>query len=244
MLIAALLLSACNGPFGGRPRTTPYKFGDKGDLVDFNYSWSAEASAIPALEQRFRAMLDKAWREELAAAVADRAKAVAAGRPYAGHQFAFDWDTAGQSRRLLSLEGRSSTLTGDRHPSHGTAALLWDRRTRAAIAPSALLAAPARLSSLVHANFCRGLDRERAKRRAVAPPGAQARFCPAIDKITLVPSDTNANARFDVLRLTADPEIAGSYAEGVYLVVLPVTAGFVAALKPVYRSSFEVAQPQ
>jgi len=244
LLIAALLLSACSGPFGGKPRTTPYKFGDKGDLVDFNYSWPAEASAIPALEQRFRAMLDKAWREELAAAVADRARAAAARRDYAGHQFAFEWVTAGQSRRLLSLEGQSSTLTGDLHPNHGSAALLWDRRSRTVIAPSALLAAPARLSSLVHAGFCKGLDRERAKRRAVAPPNARARPCPAIGKVTIVPSDTNANARFDSLRVTADPEVAGSYAEGVYLVVLPVTANFLAALKPAYRSSFEVAQPQ
>ncbi len=243
VLISALLLSACVGPFGGGPRISPFTFGDKGDLVDFNYSWSAEASAIPALEQRFRAMLDKAWREELAAAVADRARAAAAKRDYAGHQFSFEWDTAGQSRRLLSLEGRSSTLTGDRHPNHDTSAMLWDRRARVAIKPSALLAVPNRLSSLIHANFCKGLDRERAKRRAVAPPGAP-RPCPAIGAVTLVPSDTNAKSRFDALRLTADPELAGSYAEGVYLVVLPVTASYVAALKPDFRASFEVAQPQ
>ena len=244
VLIVALLLSACSGPFGGKPRTPPHKFGDKGDLVDFNYSWSAEASAIPALEQRFRAILDKAWREELAAALQDRAQAAAAKREYGGHQFAFEWNTAGQSRRLLSLEGLSSTLTGDRHPNHGTGALLWDRRSGTAIAPSALLAVPSRLSALVHTDFCKGLDRERAKRRAMVPRGAPARPCPAIGNVTLVPSDTNANRRFDSLRLTADPEVAGSFDEGVYLVVLPVTARFVAALKPLYRSSFEVAQPQ
>jgi len=244
ILIAALLLSACGGPFGARPRTNPYKFGDKGDLVDFNYSWSAEASAIPALEKRFRAMLDKAWREELAAALQDRAQAAAAKREYGGHQFVFEWNTAGQSRRLLSLEGLSSTMTGDRHPNHGTGALLWDRRGGTTIAPSALLAAPARLPSLVQAEFCKALDRERAKRRAMAPRGGQARACPGIANVTLVSSDTNANRRFDSLRLTVDPEVAGSFAEGVYLVVLPVTARFLAALKPAYRSSFELAQPQ
>ena len=244
VVILALLVSACSGPFGGKPRTNPYKFGDKSDLVDFNYSWSAEASAIPALEKRFRAQLEKAWREELTFAVTDRAKAAAARRDYAGHQFSFDWNTAGQSRRLLSLEGLSSTLTGDFHPSHGTAALLWDRRTGIAIAPSALFAVPAGVSALVQAGFCKGLDRERAKRRAVAPRTSPARPCPAIGEVTFVPSDTNSNARFDSLRLTADPELAGSYSEGVYLVVLPVTASFVAALKPAYRSSFEVAQPQ
>ncbi len=244
VIILALLLSACSGPFGVRPRTPPYKFGDKGDLVDFNYSWSAEASAIPALEKHFRALLDKAWREELAAAVADRARAAAARREYGGHIFSFDWNTAGQSRRLLSLEGLSSTLTGDLHPNHATAALLWERRRNTAITPSALLASPARLPSLVQAGFCKGLDRERAKRRAVAPRPARVRLCPAINAVTIVPSDTNANGRFDSLRLTADPETAGSYAEGVYLVVLPVSAGFVAALKPAYRSSFEVGQPQ
>jgi len=244
LIIAAFLLSACSGPFGKPRVTTPYKFGDKGDLVDFNYAWSAEASAIPALEKHFRAQLDKAWREELAAATADRASAAAAKRNYAGHQFSFDWNTAGRARRLLSLEGLSSTLTGDLHPSHGSAALLWDRGRGAIVTPSALLTAPARLSALLHADFCKGLARERAKRRAVTPRDAVARPCPAIGKVTLVPSDTNANARFDALRLTADHDVAGSYAEGVYLVVLPVTRAFIAALKPVYRSSFEVAQPQ
>jgi len=204
-LIVALLLSGCTGLLWKPRATTPYKFGDKGDLVDFNYAWSAEASAIPALEKHFRGQLDKAWREELAAAVADRARAAAAKRTYAGHQFSFDWNTAGRSRRLLSLEGLSSTLTGDMHPSHESAALLWDRRRGAIVRPSALLADPDRLSRLLQAGFCKELDRERAKRRAVAPRSAQAPLCPAISKIVVVPSDTNANARFDSVRLTADP---------------------------------------
>jgi hypothetical protein len=74
LLLAALLLSSCATPFGAK-RRSPFKFGEKGDLVDFSYSWSAEASAIPPLEKRFRADLDKQWKEALALALAlaDRA---------------------------------------------------------------------------------------------------------------------------------------------------------------------------
>ena len=42
----------------------------------------------------------------------------------------------------------------------------------------------------------------------------------------------------------ADPYVAGSYAEGRYEIRLPVTAAFVAALKPEYRASFEAQRVQ
>ena len=243
LLIGALFLSGCSVLFPDKPRP-PFRFGDKGDLVDFNYGWPAEASVIPALDRRFRGALDAAWRQELAAAVADRAAARAARRKYDGHQFSFDWNTAGQSRRLLSLEGMATTDPGGAHPSHRTDALLWDRSAKSVVAPAALLADPSRLSALVQPAFCAALDRERIKRRAVAEPHPRSRTCPPLAEVTLVPSDYNRNGRFESLRLTADPNVAGSPPEGFYMVIVPVTAGFLAALKPRYRPSFEVSQRQ
>ncbi|HXG99070.1 MAG TPA: hypothetical protein VNI79_01495 [Sphingomicrobium sp.] len=243
VLFAALLLSGCAGLFGGGRVISPYKFGDKGELVDFNYGWPGEASAIPALETKFRADLDKAWREALAAAVTDRALATANKREFSGYRFSFEWLAAGQSRRLLSLEGVSSAASGNSQASLGSAAFLWDRRTGSAIAPAALLTDPDRLSPLLHGAYCKALDRERVKRRALAAPGGP-RPCPAMKDVNLVPSDANSNERFEALRLTVAPFVAGTYAEGYYQVILPVTPTFLAALKPVYRPSFEVGQPQ
>ena len=100
LLLASLLLSSCATPFGAR-RTAPFKFGETGDLVDFSYSWSAEASAVPALEKRFRADLDKQWKDALEVALADRADAARGKRSFHGHLLAIDWLTAGRTRRLL-----------------------------------------------------------------------------------------------------------------------------------------------
>jgi len=50
-------------------------------------------------------------------------------------------------------------------------------------------------------------------------------------------------AASEILRLIADPYVAGPYAEGNYTVDLAVTSAVIAALKPEYRASFEL-QPQ
>lgn len=242
-LALALLLAGCGWPFSG-PQRAPYLFGDKGDLVDFHYGWSAEAAAIPALEARFRAALDKAWKAELAASVADRAAAARAGRKYESHQFRLDWTTAGQSRRLLSLEGTANGFVGDNHLSHASAALLWDRSAKAIITPATLFTRPADMQALLQPGFCTALDRERAKRRAVAVAHPRSRGCPPLGEVIVVPSDSDWDGRFDSLRLTADPNVAGSLPEGAYRVILPVTASLAAAIQPRYRSSFEIAQPQ
>ena len=244
LLLASLILSSCATPSGTR-RSAPFKFGEKGDLVDFSYSWSAEASSIPALEKRFRADLDKKWKDALAVALADRADAARGKRRFHGHLLAIDWLTAGRTRRLLSLEGTVSSFTGGAHPNHAGTTLLWDRRNAAPVTVGALLGNPAGLSAFLHKRFCPALDLERTKRRG-APTAPDALFgdCPKLSAVTFVPADTNANARFDRLRVVADPYVAGPYVEGFYRIDVPITAAFVSALKPAYRSSFEVGQPQ
>jgi hypothetical protein len=240
LLLSALLLSSCTTPFGAK-RAAPFKFGEKGDLVDFSYSWSAEASATPALEKRFRADLDRQWKEALKFALADRADAARGKRDFHGHLLAVDWLTAGRSKRLLSLEATVASFAGGAHPSHSSDALLWDRRDGAPVTVAALLGNPSSISALVQKRFCTLLDVERAKRRdATTEPGELFGDCPKLSEVTFVPADTNGNARFDRLRIIADPYVAGPYAEGYYRIDLPVTAAFVAALKPAYRSSFEV----
>ena len=59
------------------------------------------------LVRRLRGDLETAWSAAIDAAQADRAAAQAAKRPFDGHQFNRRWITAGQSPRLLSLEGQT-----------------------------------------------------------------------------------------------------------------------------------------
>lgn len=237
-LLAALApigLSACATLFGA---SSPFAYDKKGDLVEFNYAWSAEASRQPALVRLLRRDLESQFAATTAAAQADRASATAGDRPFHGHSFARRWTTAGQSRGLLSLDGRTSSFTGGAHPNHGAKALLWDRRAGREVTFASLLASPQSLAALRPA-YCSALGAERARRRAGVAMGAPFTDCPRFDQLTLVPADRDRDGRFDTLRIIADPYVAGPYVEGFYVIERPVGASLLAALKPTYRTSFE-----
>lgn len=237
-LLAPLALGGCATLFGP---TSPFALDRKDDLIEFNYSWSAEASAIPALVRRLRADLETSWSAASTTAQTDRASAQAASRPFNGHQFNRRWTTAGQSSRLLSLDGQTLIFAGGASPSHGAEALLWDRRSRAELNVERLFTGGNDLEKLVHAPFCVTLAGERAKRRG-APVRAGDAFsaCPRLGELAVVPADGNANRRFDRFRLIAPNGVAGAIAEGRYDIAIPVTAALRAALRPAYRSSFEI----
>jgi hypothetical protein len=238
-ILAPLALAGCATLFGP---TSPFALDRKGETVEFNYAWSAEAAAVPMLVRRLRADLETSWRAASATAQADRAQAQAAKRSFKGHKFNRRWTTAGQSRQLLSLDGQTLIVTGAEHPSHGADALLWDRSRRAEIKAQSLFASETDFRNLVYAPYCTTLQGERAKRRGGAARAGDA--CPAPSALSVVPADGNGNRRFDRFRLIAASGVAGPHPEGRYDVAVPVTAALRAAIKPAYQPSFEVDQPQ
>ncbi len=238
-VLAPLALAACIGPFA---RSAPYAYDKKGDLVEFNYAWSAEVSANPVLRRRLRADLERSFTASAAAAETDRASAQAAGRPFHGHQYSRRWTTAGQSARLLSLDGRLLASTGGAHPDHSADGLLWDRASRAEIKPDRLFTNGSSLQTLVRVPGCAMLASERTRRLGNVPAtGEMANPCPT-EGVAVVPSDADHNRRFDHIRLLAPNGSAGAYVEGTYDLSVPVTATMLAAIKPLYRAGFEVAQ--
>ena len=240
LLLAPLALAGCATLFGP---TSPFAVDRKGELVEFNYAWSAEASAVPALVRRLDSDLETTFNATAATAQADRAAAQAAGRRFTGHQFNRRWTTAGQSPRLLSLAGETLYFTGAPYPRHGSDGLLWDRLSRREIGVERLFTAGNNLEKLVRAPFCVTLDGERAKRRGVAMPTGDAyTACPKIGELAVLPADSNADDRFDRIRIIAPPGVVGA-SEGRYDIAIPVTAALRAAISFPYRSSFEV-QPQ
>ncbi len=242
LLLAPLALAGCATLFGP---TSPFALDRKADTVEFNYAWSAEAAAIPLLVRRLRSDLETSWSAASATAVADRAEALTANRPFKGHKFSRRWTTAGQSARLLSLDGQTLIVTGAEQPSHGADALLWDRSRRRELKAASLFASEDEYRKLIHGPYCVTLNGERAKRRG-SPGRAGDTFsdCPRLGALSVVAADGNGNRRFDRFRLIAASGIAGNPAEGRYEIAVPVTATMLAAIKPAYRSSFEVVQPQ
>lgn len=238
ILLAPLALAGCATLFGPK---SPFAVDRKGELVEFNYAWSAEASAVPALVRRLNSDLETSFGAASATAKADRAAAEAAKRRFYSHQFNRRWTTSGQSARLLSLSADTLYFTGGAYPSHGSDGLLWDRLARRTIKVESLFRASGDLENLVHDPFCVTLGGERAKRRGTAVRvGDASSDCPKLSELAVLPADSNANRRFDRFRLIAPPGAVGANVEGRYDIAVPVTAELRAALKPAYRSSFEI----
>ena len=225
--LAPLALGACATLFGS---ASPFAFDKKGELVEFNYAWSAEASRQPALVRQLRRDLEAAFKSTTDTATADRASARAGDRPFKGHLYTRRWTTAGQSPRLLSLDGRLSASTGG-DPSRRADGLLWDRSARSEIRLEQLFASAAAVDQMVRVPGCALLARRLPSAGAVPCPGAGA----------FIPADDNDNRRFDHFRLVAPITRGG---DPFTAVNVPVTAALLATLKPAYRPGFEVAQPQ
>lgn len=258
-LVAMLLAMACNkaDPTASGPQSTAetktsaplttspaglakaVTVSSRSDALDFSYSWPAQAAAIPALNRRFRADMEKTRAEALRNARGDMASARQDRRPFHSHEFSRSWTAAGDSGQLLSLESKTSFFTGGAHPNSGVDSLLWDRQANREIGVADMFDPPTRFAELVSFAYCQALDAERLKRREGAKLDGEFDQCPNLSDLALVPTDADADHRFESIRFIASPYVAGPYVEGEYDVPLPVTSPLIAAMKPEYRASFE-----
>jgi len=239
------MVEAKPAPRPAAPAPKPFALDEKNELIDFHFGWSAEAAAVPQLVARFQAEMKKAKDELVAGAKEDKAFRDKEGFDFNGHQSSTEYQTAGQSPRLLSLFVEASAYTGGAHPNHGTNALLWDREAAGEIKVADLFAEPANRDRLLTQRWCDALNKAREEKRG-EPVGGGGMFdeCPKLDEIAIVPTDKDGNGRFERLILIASPYVAGPYVEGSYEVDLAVTADLVSALKSGYQGSFEAGQPQ
>lgn len=229
-----------------QPTATAGELKFQNSLLEWNVSWPAEVSAIPALLASIRDPALKSKRDLLKTAAGDRADRKKQGFPFFAYSSSSEVALAGDSGRLLSLTEEVSEFTGGAHPNGGMVAILWDRQiSRKATVASLFTAGAQALQTLLRKNYCAALTKERAKRRGPegAVEGADDPFnqCPKFDELALVPEGKSGKP-FVTISLHADPYVAGPYAEGDYDIDLPVTPALVAALKPQYRASFAPAR--
>jgi hypothetical protein len=231
IVIAAVALAAA--------ATGPHKVARTTPALDFNYEWPAEAVAIPALDLQLYTDAKKKLAEALKNAQQDQALARQQKRDFNQHDFSGTWETAGQTARLLSLQGGFGGFEGGAHPNGWTKALLWDRVSNKPISVGALFPNPADLTTLTRTTYCKLLNAERAKRREGEKLGGDFDQCPKYSELSIVPADGRKDGRFNTLDIIADAYVAGPYVEGDYDIEVPVTAKLIAAMKPEYRGSFE-----
>lgn len=234
LLVAAALL------FAAAAAAKPVRFERDSGALEFSYEWPSEASAIPALDRKLRANLEKAYRDALANGREDQKLYQAQQREGARDFYSMTWTSAGETSRLLSLQNELSTFTGGAHPNTSYDALIWDRKLEGQTSMERLLGGAGKLFAVTRLTYCKALDEERVKRREgekLDLPEFNA--CPKYSDLAIAPVDTNRNGRFDAIDFVASPYLAGPYVEGEYEIKVPVTPKLIAALKPEFRSSFE-----
>ncbi len=224
----------------------PFAYMSKTRFAEVDFTYSAEAAAIPALVKRFRADLARERTRTAACGREETKIRVESGSEGIACASTTGITTSGQTPRLLSLASAYWAFTGGAHGNGSTSLLLWDRHAGKEIAFDSLFAARDGYTKALRDPYCRALAAERKERRGDDyEPGGVPEFdvCPEFSELAVIPADSRHRGRFDTIHLIAAPYTAGPYAEGEYDIVLPVTGRLVAALKPVYRDSF-VAQWQ
>src|SRR5438309_11459906 len=106
-MICATLLAAAT-----LRAAAPFRIQAKSKLATFEYSWSAEANAIPALVRRFSAEMRRAKAATVAAARSDAMQRARSRFPFLRYQRITKIATAGESDRLLSLRVDTYEFTG------------------------------------------------------------------------------------------------------------------------------------
>jgi hypothetical protein len=236
----ALTLAATMGPPAAHARPSGYTYKNK--YAEFEFSWSTEAAAVPALAARLRSELAREKARTIRGGREEYAIREQSGSPGVGWQSVTKITTSGETPRLLSLSRQYYAFTGGAHGNGATTGLLWDRKLGKEIKFSYLFSSPTHYLQLLRTPYCRALDKERKKRRGPDyQPGSVPEFdsCPKLSDLALVAAASKRGGKLNEIHLLAAPYEAGSYAEGEYDIVLPVTRQLIAALKPQYRGSFE-----
>jgi hypothetical protein len=222
------------------PAATARAVSEKSELYEFDYSYPAEAAAIPTLRDWLESDLVKA-RADLAASAKDgRDEAKANAFPYNPYSATSAWEVVTDLPGWLSLSTLIGSYTGGAHGNYGFDALLWDKAANQRRAATDLFISKAALKTAVLKPFCAQLNRERAKKREGQELGEpDGMFNDCIDPLEqVVILGSKSRRGFDRIGFLIGPYNAGPYVEGSYEVTLPVTPAVLAAVKPEFRAAF------
>ncbi|WHO40541.1 DUF4163 domain-containing protein [Sphingobium sp. AP49] len=265
LLLAALFLSGCSqsneedGSGGNMPANAavrafadrmagtppparpakPFDHSEKTDLLEFVYTYPAQAAAVPALVDRFSKAMAEAKADALKMAGEDRKSAKQSGFPFHPHSRETRWSVMADTPRFLALESSNYMFTGGAHGMTGYEALLWDKERRRETDFGALLTSEAAFAAAIHDPFCKALDRERTKKRGAPVPPGDDDFSKCIDPMKQVLAPTSRDGKLiDGIQVTIGPYGAGPYAEGSYDIKLPVDAAIYKVIKTEYQDAF------
>jgi Deacetylase PdaC len=200
------------------------------------WRWRAapELATQPGLLKAMRGEAQAELAKAKAAAARDAAEAKKAGFPFRAYETINDWSLAADTPGLLALAGEVYSYTGGAHGNTGFGARLWDKATKRSVPIDALFTDWPRARKLLEPVYCKALAEEQARRRQGAEGPADFAACPKLSEQPVVPfAGLGRQAR--QFRVLLAPYVAGSYAEGSYLITAPWPEGVAALVKPAYR---------
>jgi Deacetylase PdaC len=241
--VATALLFACAAPSIVLAQSTGRIVEATSDVYEFSFGYPAEAAAIPKL----RALFEKELKTGQAALIKEstlaKADAAKGDYPYNSYQNGTAWEVAGNTAQLLSLSGFFSSYSGGAHGNYGFGSRIWDRKANKLLKASTnVFAKPATALAMLRDSYCNGLTSARRKKLGADwQPEDDGVFsqCPPFSDLAIVFKAETGKPMTEIAFIAA-PYVAGSYAEGEYEVVLPITVKVLAAIKPNYRGSFAV----
>jgi len=269
LVMAVLLLGACSGAgkdevadqggndaaatgfanrMSGQPDPAPpakaFAQKEKTDLLEFAYSYPAQAAQVPALVEKFGKQRTVSKADALKMAREDQKAAKASGFPFHAHSLETHWTVTADTPRFLALESETYVYTGGAHGMTGYDALLWDRERKRETAFAALMTSPAAFAAAIRDRFCDALDKARMEKRGEPVKRSNDDdFTKCIDpmKQVLVPTSKDGKL-IDGVTVIIGPYSAGPYAEGSYDVALPVDAAMRQAIRTEYQGAFVEAR--
>jgi hypothetical protein len=204
--------------------------------ADHQWRWriAPEVATQPALLRAMRgAALAEAAKAGRAAA-RDAASARMSGYPFRRHETISDWSLAADTPQFLALAGEVYSFTGGAHGNTGHAVQIWDKAARRSLAIDALFSDWPRVRKLIEPGYCAALAEMQRARRGTQPGSGGFDACPSLSEQPVVPYG-GLSATAMQLRVLIGPYVAGSYAEGSYIITLPWPEAVRPFVKPRYR---------
>ncbi|WP_238303177.1 DUF4163 domain-containing protein [Sphingomonas phyllosphaerae] len=217
--------------------TAQTKVAAKTATLDFSYIYPDAAARIAPLRRWLEE--DRAWLRTRTAkmAAASRRDALKEGYPFRRDSANREWKVVTETPRLLSLSGETYRFTGGAHGNTAREPLVWDKAKARRVDPRAMFESPAAMQRVLGPAWCVWLKGER-RRRLGSDPGSDDIFpCPPIFDLTVLLGSTDRRA-IDRIGLVAGQYVAGSYAEGMYEMTVPVTPALLAIVRPEWRAAF------
>lgn len=217
----------------------PSNVSESNDLIEFAYSYPADAARIPELARLLDG--DRAAKREalIAAAQRDKAAAEKGDYPYRGHTHRQTWQRVTDTRRFLSLSAEIETYAGGAHGMQTFDTLIWDRNRREQRKPLDLFRSGEAFDAAVREAFCAGIRRAKAAKGIVADETADSPFaaCPPASAQTVWLGSSDGRY-LDRMTIAIAPYEVGPYAEGSYKINVPMTGPVVKAVKDEFARDF------